>query len=225
MAENQYHPVEMTSSKIIFMDDSNKIKLVNWIDSKNKRISLRYVSGKEFIEQADDGSLCIGKLDSAFCYDWSSDAFLSSKTKRISPAFRNYFFYLNHNDRSSNHFPKSLEVRAKISEPLEITAKKKRSEIIDITLTSESDGSLLKIANSRSILKNSSLNSMEVISSNRHFTKFEAYVEQYKELVYFYYDPLTNQETKLNPTMSTFSFGSTLVDCNISSCTLYHSCQ
>ena len=215
----------MTKSKIIYMDEScNKIKLVNWIDTKSRKISLKYVSGREFIEQADDGTLCVGKYNSAFCYDWSSDAFLRSKTKRISPAFRNYFFYLNHNDRSSNPFPKSLEIRAKIKEPLELTAKKMRSEVVEISSTSENDGSLIKIANSRSIFKNSALNSLDVISSKNHYTSFEAYVEKYKELVYLYYDPISKQEVKLNPTMSTFSYGSQLVDCNISSCTLYHRC-
>ena len=128
MVDNQYYPVEMTDSKIVFMDEfTSKIMLINWYDSKSRRISLRYVNGVDYIEQADNNRLCVSKKYRLFCYDWSSDAFLLSKTKEISPAYRNYFFYLNHNDRSNNPFPKCLEIKAKISEPLAITALKTKN--------------------------------------------------------------------------------------------------
>jgi len=225
MVDNQFYPVEMTKSKIIFMDEfTGKIKLVNWYDSKSKRTSLRYVAGVDYIEQADNNHLCISKKNRLFCYNWSSDAFLLSKTKQISPAYRNYFFYLNHNDRTTNPFPKCLEIKAKIREPLDITALRTKKESINLVVKMNGSG-YTKIANSRSIMQNSSLNSLSLLSTSEKNSYVSFHVEKQKEIFYFYKDLKTSSETKIIPTDSTFSFGSTLVDCNISSCKIYNKCQ
>ena len=84
---------------------------------------------------------------------------------------------------------------------------------------------LTKIANSRSIMQDSSLNSVNILSSSEEYSSQSFHVEKQKELFYFYRNPKTNKERKIVPTLSTFSFGAALVDCNISSCNVYSKCQ
>ena len=154
-----------------------------------------------------------------FCYDWSSDALLKSDTSEISQAFSRYFFFLNHNDQMSNPYPNTLELKAKIMEPIDITGRRSSSQKLVESLVSEDY--FVKIANSHQLTKLSTVNSLEAVGESSR--NIELVVERSKEQLFFFRES-NGTEVAIKRHKDGYNFGSMFIDCGALSCTAYRQC-
>jgi len=218
MAPCQYYPIYTSADKIFYIDEFTKtVKLISWFDNKTKRTSLRYVDAEDFLEEIDSNDLCTYRREKVYCYDWSGDAFLKSDTTLISPAFKNFFFFLNHNERINNPYPKTLEIKAKIDEPIAIRSQRMNLQK-NISVIIESNV-ISKIANVRSIMKDTPMEAVKSLTLGNN----EIMLEREKEMRFFYVDRGVEKEIVAEKT--SFNFGKILIECLDSICFIYNNCQ
>ena len=174
---------------------------------------MRYIFADRLVEKIGSSDLCITSDGDYICYDWSSNAYLKSETKYISKAYKNFYFFLNHCDRSSCFYPKSLEIKAKVAQELAIINPRQKEHVHIDVVTSKND--IVKISNSRSIVKRSSIGSIKL--DKKPEENYDLFVEKFKE-IHFYYMNEDGVQISIKGEESTYNFGTFLLDCQESEC-------